>query len=314
MPASSPPSALLAEASDPRTAPGRLAELAKHPNSAIRKQAATNPSTPLEALLELLWYMPDAVTDNPCWPLLVLSDPRLAEAADRELASKTRRITVMRRLHEDPKLRDLLLQNPELPAELLERFAEKGLYHTLIAVARHGNCTTSLLRRLADLGVDEALKRLMKHPELWREFLPGLERHPSDMIRLEVVLHPETSAAALLTLARDTSYRIRGLVAEHPSAPPEALAEVFRGAHSERTDHLLASHPATPPEVLLALAQQEHRGYALRCRLASHPAAPPELLALLEHRSPARVKAVLRARELGKPMPAMPRLPGPSAR
>jgi hypothetical protein len=310
----SPPPALLAEASNLRTPPERLAELGKLPNTAIRKRVATNPSAPQEALLHLLGYVPDAVTDNPCWPLLVLSDPRLAEAADRVLASKTRRVSVMRRIHEDPKLRDLLLQNPELPAELLERFAEKGPYHTLIAVARHGNCTISLLRRLVERGVDEALKRLLKHPELCRELLPGLERHPSDMIRLEVVLHPETSAAALLTLSRDTSYRIRGLVAEHPSAPPEALAEVFRGAHSERTDHLLASHPATPPGVLLALARQGYKGYALPCRLASHPAAPPELLALLEQRSPARVKAVLRARALGKPLPPMPRLPGPSAR
>lgn len=300
---------LLPEAQDPLTPAARLAELGSHRDEGVLRAVASNPSTPEATLRLLLRGFPVWVTGNVAWPLLALSDPRLAEEADLLLAPLTRSKVEMQRLCENPAMHRALVRNTALPVDVLTRLRASSDFVVLREIALHRNASLSLLESLAQSGNDTALKRLLEH-ERGARYLPGLEYHPSDLIREIVVRHPETAPEALLALASDRNYRIRGLVAEHPKAPAEALCEVYRNDHHERTRHLLASHLASPPELLLAIARRTLPGPpALFRRLAANPSAPEELLALLAGHSSKDVRDALKARLKGHELRS-PRLPG----
>lgn len=300
---------LLREAADPSTPAARLAELGEHTFPIIRQAVASNPSAPEATLRKLLPGFPLAVLDNAAWPLLVLTDPSLAEKGEQLLATVTRSEATMHRLAENAALHPHLITNPALTGPILGRLASSTEYTIRRGVAAHPRCPEETLLELARRGSDEAMSRLLDRP-IGTTLLPELEHHPSEVIRYKVVRHPDATPSALSVLAQDRSYLIRGLVASHPSAPGEALAEVFRRDHDERTRHLLASHPATPAEVLLAIARRDAQWQtALWCRLASHPAAPPELLGLLAQHGSRKVKDALAAREAGRSTKP-PRLPG----
>ncbi|RYI03257.1 MAG: hypothetical protein EON48_16020 [Acetobacteraceae bacterium] len=64
-------------AADPRTPPGRLQSMAKHADEAVRREVASNPSTPAKALLRLLAEFPAEVGANAALPLLLMVDPTL---------------------------------------------------------------------------------------------------------------------------------------------------------------------------------------------------------------------------------------------
>ncbi len=79
-----PTKVLIVEATNPSTPPNRLAQLARHRSSIVRRSVAGNPNASKEVLMSLALTWPEIVTSNPVLEWWLLEDANwLAEVDER---------------------------------------------------------------------------------------------------------------------------------------------------------------------------------------------------------------------------------------
>jgi DNA-directed RNA polymerase subunit RPC12/RpoP len=219
------------QAEDPETAPERLAELARHLDSAVREAVARHPRTPEDALRRLVEAdasLAAAVLDNPslpaaAWPALaglgkswilekIAGSPNAPPDVLRTVAAQ-----VAHRLSDDyagdaddfdvsdaGDVLEALAENPATPAEVL------------VEVARLNGARVPSDRE----DVDEALA---KHPNAPPALLGELARSEDDSARQAVAENRRTPAAVLESLAADAEWGVREAVARRVEVSPETL-------------------------------------------------------------------------------------------
>ena len=127
----------VARAADPSSPPALLRALSRHPDLAVRRSVASNPSTPSEMLLEMLGEatspserasLAEAVLDNASLPLWLLGDPlwlqRLPAAIVRALVESpemTHAFWTGLSGHPDPDVKLSLLRSAYAPRDAWAR-------------------------------------------------------------------------------------------------------------------------------------------------------------------------------------------------
>ena len=194
-------------ASDPTTPANALLKLANDEDEEVRCAAAGNPNAPAEALLRLAddedRYVKWAVAGNLNTPTEAL----LKLAHDK---------------YKDVRLN--MMWNPNTPAEALVKLANDKDEEIRGGVAGHPNTPPEVLLKLADDDDKE--------------------------IRKELAWNPSTPDKVLLRLAADEDKGVRGMVVRNPKIPADALRILAR-----RYPASVATHPNTPTDVRWALAR-----------------------------------------------------------
>ncbi|KAF3887348.1 MULTISPECIES: variant leucine-rich repeat-containing protein [Nostocales] len=171
------------EASDQNTPAERLRELAAKGNTTIRSAVAQNPNTPPDLLLQLFYFLPVEVLNNPAIPLLLLENPNF--------------------LTELYQSNNLVFLNHELPLFFLEWAIHQPDESIKIALAKSffvaANTQTS------------------------ESTLQKLARDIMDNVRLITAQNKNTPTDALETLAKDRNEKVRFAVANNSSTPIATL-------------------------------------------------------------------------------------------
>lgn len=271
---------------------------------------AGDPNTAPQILLRLAGLHPEAFSQNPILPLLLLENPNfLGEMRIDMLMS--------------------LMRYEGLPAELLRWIvthgkpalaAEAGLHVVLAgeadqeweALSSGALCKaltigyTELLSEMIELEAvpvwlqaalatheDPAIQALIagsagqsfikEQPSIIQSSsTPEQDACAEDFsVRAIAAAHPGLSYATLRTLADDPSPKVRAAVVQNPGITHELLA-YLAGDDSSLVLRAVAAHPATPPELLERLVY-EHSWFNVPVRLAAaqRPDLAPGILELL---------------------------------
>ncbi|RYE85390.1 MAG: hypothetical protein EOO75_17025, partial [Myxococcales bacterium] len=157
MPAPPLPDERLRRAADLLTPPDVLLDLAQDPDVEVRRCVASNPSAPLEALLELLEECSEQLEVNPALVLHQLSNPDLLSSAPvhlRERWARSKRLRpwvaeAMAQLDPDRDVRQNLARNTRCSPVVLTRLAGDPYEHVRVAVAKNPRCPVPVLASLA---------------------------------------------------------------------------------------------------------------------------------------------------------------------
>lgn len=264
-------------AEDVDTPAATLVELLGDANLWVRKAAAANPSTPMDALeLFLRAGVRDDFTGYAS-PDATLS-PRELEplAAGGEWA------------------RCLVARHPAATAGQLQRLAADAAAAVRLEVARHHAAPTQAIARLMLDDAAAVRDIAANHPAASPQVRTIIDRAArggcllaaeqdallaaGSWARSLVARNPFTDRAVLCDLANDASWRVRAAIAENPDAPGEALRPLL-GVDRADVRVALASHPHTPPDVLAALV--EDMDASVRVAVAAHRLAGGTALARL---------------------------------
>lgn len=290
-------------ASDPLTPPNRLARLAKKGSRSEQSEVASNPNTPLDALLHLAPLFPVKVAQNPSFELALLCDPTLLatlqEAAAIAFASSpevpSHLLSELARRTTDP-YRDAtflhhLLTNPTMPLDALRFLVERALdeitadeLHAFIADALAPDPRTppDLLARFARIPAPaaEMIEALALHPAFPSDDFSLLYAAFPERAGRVLAEHPATPPDLLVSLTGARTPEIRGLARKHPSLPASWAALLDRLGFAPE----LSATSAPPFDHPIDVDDMEslyHGGWWFRLYLARHPATPAALLARL---------------------------------
>ena len=283
------------EASDPRTPPSRLGQLARRSN-ALALLVARNTSATPKLLLRLARRddraIREAVCEHPATPEAVvhaLADA-LPEAFARGLWGREFLATGTHRAPRAHYLRKRLAW-PGAPPAWAERASVHPLCSVRLAAAGHAvSLSESALARLAedvDVRVRAALARRADVSARWAE---TLARDPDPLVRRTVASRKGLPRGLIVALAHDPD---RGVVHAAAMQPDLPLDEMPRLA-DEGFAWALVANPSTPTRLLLRCANPPPDEAWRVERLASHPNADEAVLAgLLTHPSAERRRAAV---------------------
>lgn len=303
----------VAEASDPRATPARLAELAADGNLLVRKAAASHPGLPREMLERLRRAGSSADLAGFARPSVSVSAYELQKLA--QLGEWGKRLAA---------------RHPNTSATLLVALAEDRLACVRLDVARHREAPVRALEllltdddpavramALGNMGAPRWLVWLLMKAgssgDLSRMVEPKAGLAANDLERLSglgpwgrklAARHPDTPDELRKRLARDALASVRGALAENPSAQSDELEALLtiddrkvrlqlaqnRNASARIMRELAvdgdtairaaaAAHPQTPAAVLMRLACDG--GYAVRAAAVGNHATPAEMLSEL---------------------------------
>ncbi len=290
------------EASDPRTPPSRLGQLARSSDD-LARLVARNASTPPKLLLRLARRddraIREAVCENPAAPEAVvhaLADT-LPEAFARGAWGREFLATATHRAPRAHYLRKRLLWSGA-PPEWAERASVHPLPSVRLAAAGYAvSLSEAAFARLTSDGyasVRGALARRDDTPPRWVE---ALARDPDSFVRGAVARRKGLPRELIVALVHDPDRSVACAAAEQPDLP---LDEMLRLADEPGFGGALAANRSTPTRLLLRYANPPPNEAWLVERLASHPNADEAVLAgLLTHPSASsRCVVVSRARAL----------------
>ena len=285
---------------NPSTPPELLQKLAKSGNATTRLHVAANPNTPTKVLLNLGSEFPEALLDNPIFPLLLLENPNLVD----EIPLSTL---------------ESLLKCETVPVSFLEQAANKWDRQVRLAVATNartpkaalaklGQSSDAQIAELARLHVNwageitegwhEAAREAMQKTTTLvviqdREYLRELAKIGlltewviQHLLRLrgnsviDLVLQGVASWVhnfphILELLAKDNKWEIRLAVAQNPNTPASILEELAR--RSDREIRMaLAQNPSTPASILEELARDWH--WEIKMAVAHNPNTSARIL------------------------------------
>lgn len=292
---------VLEEASDPSTAPERLAALARHRRLAVQRAVLQNPSAPPQVLGVLGFRFPRELLKSAGLALLASDQLRqvLFIAADRllRLPELPERLLVV--LAADPRLevRERVARRRDLTAPVLAALAEGEGYGVACILAKHPSTPPQVLRRLAEAFPGD----LVVLSDLVRQPSTPLDVVVDAALRWEY-LRGELSPAALAQMAHDPRREVRLISATHPLTPAQALAEIVRGslgpgepgAPSWVLRARVAGNPGASPQLLASLACDPSA--RVRCEVAENAAASAELLTSLARDEDVSVRAAVARR------------------
>lgn len=286
------PALLALLATNPRTPPHLLIELAAHPSAEVRAQAAQHPQLPARELL--------ALADDP------------EAAVRRSLAGNSAlRLPQQALLAADaePSVRLALAGQPALaaPAALVLAIDDSAVVRlhavasapaddeTLVgwAASDEEDVQLALLRRRQ---LPEAAERLLlqsAHASVRRAARERAEPDEIDLLhfatvgdaaeRAWVASRPRPPRPLQRLLAQDAEHSVRAALAANPDLDP-AVAAYFVDLADEAACVTLATNPSVSDELIQGAAATRRPG--VLAALAYRPALAPALAALLAARSP----------------------------
>jgi hypothetical protein len=259
----------LDEAQDPNTPPARLRVLAQrdldHAKAVAKNPAAppevlqqfvetfnqdpdlirlviSNPNTPTDALVRYGWSVPEALLQNPMFPILLLEDPLIIENIPRPTLEK-------------------ILTEPDVPAQFLERHAGHTNPYIQAKIASHPKTPLASLQMLLEKEFDSniIMSSLAENPNLSLEMLEKLATHPYEYVLTAVGEHPETPTHILAKLSRSAPIRVLRNIAEHPNTDLETLERLSHEEDDEMALRIAQRH-LLPRSILERLAGY-HNGF-----------------------------------------------------
>lgn len=244
-------------AKNPATPPALLQYLLLHSNEPdIAWKAATNPSTPSEALVAALssgdHRVRERAMENPNMPQHILSAALVGDDVDMAIAAA---------------------YNKSCPPEALVEAFSSSLLRS--AIAANPNLPVScILEALADEDVNVAFRAAM-NPSAPPEALTAALSHDQERVRVAAATNAATSAADLVGALRDPSPEVRLAAASH-SAPPDALAAALFD-QDRRVRRAAARNSHTAPDALAAALRGDD--HDLQLEAARNPSTPRQALA-----------------------------------
>jgi hypothetical protein len=199
----------------------------------LRGAAASNPSCPIEAIVDLLDDIPEvrrAVAANHGLPEALMwrvandSAEGVVVAFLSNPASPAHLVASVAQCQGSYPIRVGLAGNPNSPRGALLTLAEDDDFIIRTAVARNPSTPPIVLRRLSG-DADPTVKRAaLKHPCLGRGAMVRFERSSDPRVRMAVATNTACSGQALSRLGEDPDPQVRQAVADNPSSPHDALA------------------------------------------------------------------------------------------
>ena len=154
-------------AANPNANPDLLAELASRDDREIRRAVAANPNTPTETLWKVGEQFPDEVLDNPVFSLLLLEEPNLVETIPGEtlvsfLMCSTVPVSFMERttVRVTEQLNFALTINPQTPKRILEKLVKSRNPCLREAARLHVNFPETIPEHLKEI-IDEPTKAIL---------------------------------------------------------------------------------------------------------------------------------------------------------
>jgi hypothetical protein len=255
-------------AQHPETPAAQLKELLsfKGVGSTIPKAAAGNPNLPVKTVLKYLeqrrWHWNDVRRE-------LLARPDVPVLTLRKMAAENNGGSthngIVQNIHTPlDVLYDLMrkyshvqflaMNNPSIPAEKLEEYADSEQQIVRAGVARNQKTSTTTLERLSRDDWFYVRQGVASNQNAPVEILVSLARDESEDVRSQVACHECTPIQVLTELARDAQIRPRSSVTENRMTPVELLLELARD-ESEHVRGGVARNETAPLEVLDQLAR-----------------------------------------------------------
>jgi hypothetical protein len=213
------------------------------------KRVISNPNTPAEALIRYGWSQPEALLQNPIFPILLLEDPWMIENIPTPTLER-------------------ILALPEVPIQFLERHVGHSNPHIQARIAAHPLTPVASLQTLLEKEFTSwlVMSSLAKNKNLTVEMIEQLATHKHDYVLLEISKHTNTPTHILVKLSGLSSGQLQQNLAAHPNTPDDIIEQL---AHRE------------DPAILEALAGRHKLPRAALRRLAGHPLESVHLPILL---------------------------------
>jgi hypothetical protein len=241
----------LAVAQNPSAPPDVLQQFVEvfNQDPALIKRVISNPNTPAEALIRYGWSQPEALLQNPIFPILLLEDPLVIEKIPAPTLEK-------------------ILALPEAPMQFLEHHVGHTNPYIQARIAAHPLTPIASLQTLLEKEFHSVLvmPSLARNENLTVEMIERLGTHKHDLVLLEISRHPKTPAHLLAKLAELSLGQLQQNLAAHPNTPDEIIEQL---AYQE------------DPVLLEALARRHKLPRAVLRRLAGHPLESVHLSILL---------------------------------
>ncbi|HEV2633605.1 MAG TPA: hypothetical protein VGX23_00570 [Actinocrinis sp.] len=239
------------------------AQLAIHPHAEVRRAAATNPSTPAEAVINLAAH-----------PSMLLR-PELAARPDLPSSTYTRLAT-----DPIPWVRSTLAQNPAIDEDLIRVLAADRGYDVQRCLAHHPHIPLDVLEQLARvtrIGTTLLPRIATATPHEVEE----LATSPNATMRMLLAQRRDLPAHIRDALAADPDAKVLKSIAPHPGLSDAQLRAMLT-RHGSRVAAHVAANPDATPELLEHLSQQNPPAAKALREIARHPnATPTALLACL---------------------------------
>ena len=288
----------LSSAADPGTEPEQLLHFAHHPDPAVRRLVAGNPSTPLEGLLALALEFGDEVGANAALVLHRMASVDLVSHVPgswRDAWSRSPRVApwlAEQLAHFEPEshVRAQLARNPRCPLPVLAHLVSDAAFDVRVAVAKNPRCPSDTLALLARDPSEYVRRAVASKPITPLALLPPLSADPSSSVRSAVASNPRCPVEQLEYLATDPDSSVRAAVASHPRCPPTLLRQLADGTGSP----VRAAPPRPRSPVELPPLPAGSDDALVQGTVARRPDCPPGLLAwLVDHgQREARLSAV----------------------
>jgi hypothetical protein len=284
---------LLLLAQDPNADHRELSSLASQEDEIIQQALVSNPSTPLEVLMQLGEKFPALLLENLVFPLLLLEDPTLSTIPTKTLVALARLpqfpsgLLASLAYHQDWEIRAAVASNPNTPPEKLISLLEDADIDES-SYAENNPSTpreyVRLLQRARDLiaGVTKrvdgkTIREKSEEPPLSLEEMELLFSRGTQS-RIWLARNPALPLSMMESLLASPEIEIRASLGSNPSLPAALLLKVATDPSRYVYSRVLHREDL-PVEAMgiLSMSQQ----VSTRARLAINSALPVELLELL---------------------------------
>ena len=286
------PARLLLLAQDPNTDHRELSALASQEDEIIQRALVSNPSTPLETLMQLGEKFPALLLENLVFPLLLLENPTLSTIPTKTLVALAKLPQFPSGLlasivYRDWEIRAVVSSNPSTPPETLLSLLEENDPDDSICVENNPSTPQEYLRlfqraRRLIIGVTKrvdgkAIREKSDEPPLSLEEMELLFSRGTQS-RSWLSRNPNIPAAMMEALFDSCEVELRASLASNQGLPPSLLLKLAADP-SVYVASQVAPRPTLPLEGMRRLLSSPVN--VLRMDLVRNKALPVEMLEVL---------------------------------
>ena len=298
-----------ASASDPRTSPAELRQLARSDSEVVLDLVASHPNTPARVLRRLA-----LVPGEKLVPLRVLQNARASRRLLCRLAThplmhlrvavaahpSTPRAVVEALADDDSEyVRAEVASNEHLPSRVVRRLARDCSEHVRCAVALNPAAGEDVVEALLADRIAAVRAAAVHGPGGWLASWPSrVEEDRAVIVRRSLAQQPAVEARILAKLARDPNIDVQMAAATNENTPVGSL-ELLASASEPRVRSAVASNPSIPSKSLRLLARDDSA--YVREAVAWNTSAPPDLLVELLESAPSGMIDRIRVAVAGNP-------------
>ena len=250
-------------ASDPRTKPSVLKELAGSRDGVILDLVASHPNAGAHVLVKLAWS-------------------RGSDFFVRLRVTQNRRLSPwpLRRMAKSPhwQVRGLAAMNPAMPVSVLSDLRDDDEQYVRSVVASHDNTSEQDLRILARDADWQVRRASASNRSCPIDLLQGLLADRRREVRSAAVSNPTTPLELVMPLAKDRAMAVRAAVASRSDTPGDVLRALATD-EKESVRRAVAWNQDSPADVWELLAADPE--FHIRGAVGYNPAAPSTVLRIL---------------------------------